>query len=249
MNIKKSLKVMGAVVFMALGASFAQAQSLNQGAYIPGTDTYQFGYNSIANIQISGAPADTDYKRSAIAHDGSTYRLYFFKKDSNNTLYQFGWNGSVYQYGYNSIPVLTITGAPADANTQSFGILYDNSTSTYRLYFLSQDKNSLHQFGWNGSTYQYGYNSIPVIPITGAPADADKNRWEILHDGSAYRLYFAKKYVNDRLYQFSWNGSSYQFGYNSIPELKVVGFPANSDFSSFDILYDGSAYRLYFLAP
>lgn len=247
MAIKSSFKCIAVAALMVFGSVSAHAQSLNQGAYVPGTTNYQFGYNSISNIQISGAPADTDYKRSAILHDGSTYRLYFFKKNSSNTLYQFGWNGSVYQYGYNSIPILTITGAPADANPQKFGILHDGST--YRLYFLSQDKTKLHQFGWDGSTYKYGYNSIPVIPITGAPADTDRNRWEIDHDGTDYRLYFAKAGVNNKLYQFAWNGSSYQYGYNSIPVLTLQGFPANSDFSSFDILHDGSDYRLYFIAP
>ncbi|HMW48431.1 MAG TPA: hypothetical protein PKD17_19160 [Cellvibrionaceae bacterium] len=247
MAVNSCLKMIGLAALMAFGSLCANAQSLNQGAYVPGTTTYQYGYNSIPNIQISGAPADTDFKRSAMLHDGSTYRLYFFKKNSTNTLYQFGWNGSVYQYGYNSIPILTITGAPADANPQKFAMLHDGTT--YRLYFLSQDKTKLHQFGWDGSSYKYGYNSIPVIPITGAPADTDKNRWEMLHDGKDYRLYFAKSGVNNTLYQFAWNGASYQYGYNSIPVLTLQGFPANSDFSSFDILHDDANYRIYFIAP
>ncbi|HNG61479.1 MAG TPA: hypothetical protein PKZ52_16770, partial [Cellvibrionaceae bacterium] len=104
MAVNSCLKMIGLAALMAFGSLCANAQSLNQGAYVPGTTTYQYGYNSIPNIQISGAPADTDFKRSAMLHDGSTYRLYFFKKNSTNTLYQFGWNGSVYQYGYNSIP-------------------------------------------------------------------------------------------------------------------------------------------------
>ncbi len=136
-------------------------------------DTFQFGFASIPNIKITNAPADTDYNRSAMLHDGTTYRLYFFKEGSSDTIYQFGFNGSTYQYGHNSIAQLRITGKPVDANPEDFAMLHDGSV--YRLYMLSYDQTKLYQFGWNGSTYQYGHRSIPSIPITGAPSDADKS--------------------------------------------------------------------------
>jgi len=106
---------------------------------------------------------------------------------------------------------------------------------------------SLNQFAWiaNTSIYQFGHNSIPNIPIVDAPADADLSNWAMLHDGSAYRLYAFKRGTTDTLYQASFNGSAYQFGHNSIPALRLVGFPDDADASSFAMLHDGSAYRLY----
>ena len=54
-------------------------QSLYQFAYVPGTTTYQFGYNSIPELDLEGAPADTNMADLALLHDGLAYRLYFQK--------------------------------------------------------------------------------------------------------------------------------------------------------------------------
>ena len=40
-----------------------------------------------------------------------------------------------------------------------------------------------------GSVYDFGHNSIPNIPFTGAPDDTDYSRWAMLHDGRDYRFY------------------------------------------------------------
>lgn len=245
--MKHILQSFGLGIILIIANVYVSAESLNQASWIPGTQTYQFGYNSIPNIQITNAPADTDYTRSAMLHDGSTYRLYFFRQGSNTRLYQFGWNGSTYEYGYNSIPVLRITFRPADANPADFAMLHDGST--YRLYMLSYDKTKVYQFGWNGSSYRYGYNSIPVINITGAPANTDKSRWAMLHDGQDYRMYFGQYCDTTKLYQFAWNGVSYAYGYNSIPVLTLDSVPNNSNINVMNMLHDGSAYRFYYLAP
>ena len=54
---------------------------------------------------------------------------------------------------------------------------------------------SLNQFAWVAGTtnYQFGHNSIPNIPITGAPADTNGARWAMLHDNAAYRLLHADR--------------------------------------------------------
>ena len=170
LQLQKACGLSAALVI--LGAP-AYSESLNQAGMQASGDTFQFGFASIPNIKITNAPADTDYNRSAMLHDGTTYRLYFFKEGSSDTIYQFGFNGSTYQYGHNSIAQLRITGKPVDANPEDFAMLHDGSV--YRLYMLSYDQTKLYQFGWNGSTYQYGHRSIPSIPITGAPSDADKS--------------------------------------------------------------------------
>lgn len=226
------------------------APLLNQAAYVYGTTQYEFGYNSIGNIKLSGAPEDTDFNRWAMLHDGVDYRLYFFKQNSNNTLYQFAfnWSSMQYEYGYNSIAQLTITGAPTDADAGSFTMLHDGSH--YRLYMRGHNNpNRLYQFAFNRNSgnYEYGYNSIPTMDITGAPTDTDWNRWAMLHDGTTYRLYFGKQNTNDQLYQFAYNSStrSYQYGYNSIATLTLVGIPDGTDTSNFAMLHDTNDYRFY----
>ncbi|MDI9339571.1 MAG: hypothetical protein QM534_03290 [Sediminibacterium sp.] len=226
------------------------SNSVNQFAYVPNTSNYQWGYGgSIPNIPITGAPADTNFSRFAMLNDGSTYRMYFFKGSSNNTLYQFAFNGTSYAYGYNSIPVLTLTNIPADADMSSFAMLHDGAA--YRLYVRRLGNPTLlYQAAYvPGSTnYQFGYNSIPQIPVTGFPNDADFSRWSMLFDGSAYRIYTMKLGSNTVLYQGSFNrgANAYQYAFNSIPALNLVGTPANSNLARFAMLYGQNNYRFYF---
>ena len=225
-------------------------KSVNQGAWIPGTTKYEYGYNSIPNIPITGAPSDTNFVRWAMLHDGSAYRMYFFKGSTADTMYQFAWNGSSYDFGYNSIPVLTLTGAPADVDASSLAMLH--SGNAYHAYLRRLgDPTTLYQFIWvpGTTTYQWAYaNYYPSLPVVGFPDDTDWSRWEMLHDGSAYRIYAFKYGYNDHLLQGSWNASAgqYLYSYNSIPELTLIGYPTNSDVGKSSMLHDGSDYRFYF---
>lgn len=224
--------------------------SVNQGAWVSGTNNYQFGHNSIPNIPITGAPADTNFARFAMLHDGNAYRMYFFKGSTSDTIYQFSWNGSSYAYGHNSIPVLTLTNAPADADASSFSMLH--SGGNYHAYLRRLgDPTTLYQFVWvpNTTTYEWGHSTwIPALSVTGFPSDTDWSRWQMLHDGSAYRIYAFHYGANDQISQGSWNAGAreYQYGYNSINQLDLVGFPSNSDVGRPAMLHDGSAYRFYF---
>ncbi len=221
--------------------------SVNQAAYVDGSTHYQFGHNSIPNIPITGAPADTNWRRWAMLHDGSDYRMYFFKGSTHNTLYQFAWNGSSYQYGHNSIPVLTLTQIPADADTGSFTMLH--SGSYYHLYMRQLgNPQRLYQALWVEGSTQYEFGRSPAIAamdIAGFPADTDWARWSMLHDGHDFRLYAFKLGSNTRFYQGAWNGSRYQYGHNSIDVLTLTDMPANSQLADMEMLHDGSAYRLY----
>ncbi|KAB2918811.1 MAG: hypothetical protein F9K23_01345 [Bacteroidetes bacterium] len=224
--------------------------SVNQFAYVPGTNNYVWGAeNTIPNIPITGAPADTNFSRFAMLNDGATYRMYFFKGSTNNTLYQFGFNGSSYDFGYNSIPELTLTNIPSDADMSSFAMLYDGAS--YRLY-VKQLGNAelLYQAAYipNSTEYQFGYNSIPQIPVTGFPSDADWSRWSMLYDGAAYRIYSMQLGSNTTLYQGSYNSAdnAYEYNFNSIPVLNIVGTPANSDLAQIAMLYGENLYHLYF---
>lgn len=229
------------------------AGSLNQAAYVAGTSTYRFGHNSIPNMVIADAPADADYTRWAMLHDGAVYRLYLFKQNTNDTLYQFGFNSRTrqYEYGHQSIPELKLTNIPDDADTSRFAMLHDGRT--YRLYFRARSNIfTMYQFGYNPSTqnYEYGHNSIPSLFITGAPADVDTSRWAMLHDGSDYRLYLGKTGDENTMYQFGFNPSSidYEFGYRSITQLTLADTPEDSFKDDFAMLHDGADYRFYYLA-
>ena len=225
--------------------------SLNQAAYSGGT-TYDFGFNSISNIPVINAPSDTDFSRYAMLHDGITYRLYFFKDGTHDTIYQFGYNATSgkYEFGFNSIPELKITGMPTDSDTSSFAMLHDGTT--YRLYMKSLNSNTtIYQFGFNSlsENYEYGHDSIPELLITLVPSDADLSRWAMLHDGSVYRLYTGKNGAEDTMYQFVFNvvSSDYEWAFNnSIPELQVTNMPTTSIKSNFAMLYDGLDYRFYY---
>lgn len=223
---------------------------LNQGAWVPGTTEYRYGYNSIPHIPITGAPADTNLRRWSMLHDGSDYRLYAFQGSTRDTLYQFCWDGTSYAYGHNSIPVLTLTGLPADADPSSICMLHENGTYHAYLRRLGEPT-TLYQCIWlpGTTTYHWGQPPyLPALPVTGFPSDTDWSRWMMLHDGSAYRIYAFHYGHNDRIAQGAWNAAAgaYQYGHDSIPELNLVGYPADSDVGREAMLHDGSAYRFYF---
>ena len=108
---------------------------------------------------------------------------------------------------------------------------------------------SLNQAAYvNGtSEYRFGHNSIPNMKVTGSPQSVGFGRVAMLHDGSTYRLYLPKFGSKDTLYQFGFNRATnaYEYGYNSIRELKIVGMPADANTNSYSMLHDGQDYRLY----
>eukprot|EP00178_Gracilaria_changii_P004674 TRINITY_DN17611_c0_g1_i1.p1 TRINITY_DN17611_c0_g1~~TRINITY_DN17611_c0_g1_i1.p1 ORF type:complete len:224 (-),score=16.63 TRINITY_DN17611_c0_g1_i1:198-869(-) len=218
--------------------------SLHQYAYVSGTTEYKYGHNSIPQVETAGAPDDANYARSAMLYGDNKYRYYCFKGSSTDTIYQFAWNGRAYEYGYGgAIPELKITGLPDDACPSKFAMLHDGGA--YRLYVQKLGHPVLYQCAWNGSSYAYGHNSIPEIKITDFPADADLNRWDMLHDGSDYRLYCMSFTNPTCVYQGAFSGGSYAFGAKSIPKLTLTNSPDSVSYSEICMLYDGSTYRMY----
>ena len=76
---------------------------------------------------ITGAPDDTDWSRMGGLADGVYLRFYFMKKGTSDTLYQFAYNSSTanFEYGYQSDPEISLTNMPADADGNSFAMVYD----------------------------------------------------------------------------------------------------------------------------
>lgn len=164
------------------------------------------------------------------------------------SLNQFAWvaGTTTYQFGHHSIPNIPVTDAPADANLSRWSMLHDNST--YRFYcFRGSLSNTLYQFGFNGSSYAYGHNSIPELTLVDFPSNTDASSFAMLHDDSNYRLYMRRLGHRQTLYQAAWvpATTTYRFGYNSIPSIQVTGFPPDTDWSRWGMLHDGLAYRFY----
>ncbi len=228
---------------------FGQAPFLHQGAY--NGFSYEYGYQSLSKIPVKNAPSDIDWNRWSMLEDGSVYRLYFMPIGKSDRLYQFGFNPNTnsYEFGYKSASIIPIVEMPSKMVITGFSMLHDGSQ--FRLYFL--DKNNTKKllqcaydqnFGANGA-YRYGYKSMEEINITGAPYDTDWNRWSMLHDGNVYRLYFMPLNRRDMLYQFGFNGYTYEYGYKSSPKIDIRGFPSSLGNDKFNMLHDGEYYRIY----
>ncbi|NES78279.1 MULTISPECIES: hypothetical protein [unclassified Okeania] len=218
--------------------------SINQAVYVPNSSTYKFLGDVSANLPVVDAPSDANWRRWSMLHDGSDYRMYCFKGSTHDTLYQFGWDGSSYKYGHNSYRVLTISGIPDDADTNSFSMLYGEEY--YRVYFRQLgNPNKLYQFLWDQEAESYVPG--PALPISGFPDDTDWSRWSMLNDGNDYRIYAFKLGSNNEFYQGAWNGSEYKYGYKSAncQVLTLENIPPSCNLASMAMLHDGSEYRFY----
>ena len=221
--------------------------SVNQAVYVPGTNIYRFLTDASRKLPITGEPDDTNWRRWSMLHDENNYRMYFFKSNTRNKLYQFGWDGSSYKFGHHSIPELEITGIPDDADTGSFSMLYGEGE--HRLYFRQLgNPTQLYQFLWEPEKNTYTSFSLgSKLQIVGFPDDTDWSRWSMLNDGKYYHIYAFKLGSNSELYQGVWNNSKqvYEHGYMFSEVLTLEGTPSNSNLASMAMLHDGSDYHFY----
>ncbi len=83
--------------------------------------------------------------------------------------------------------------------------------------------------------------------ITGIPRNASTRQFAMLHDGSVYRLYLQDRNDFSLLHQFGFNRrtSNYEYGHQSIPQLRVTGFPRDTDWRRWAMLHDGRDFRFY----
>jgi len=168
---------------------------------------------------------------------------------TNRSLSAFIYEDDSYSHERN----INIVGGPADCDWSRWAMVYskEKEGDLFRVYCFKQGTNdTLYQFGYNDSSehYEFGYKSTKMLKIKGVPATANTFTFSMLHDGSAYRLYFLD--INDRqlLYQFVFNGQDYVVE-SSNPELRLEGIPTNIDASRMAMLYskenDSSGYHLY----
>lgn len=221
--------------------------SLNQARYNATNGNYEYLQTDFHNILISDAPVDTDRSRWAMLHDnaGDAYRLYFFQKGANDTLYQFVYdlNSGVYQYQQGANGSLKLTGMPDDADPDSFAMLHDGFD--YRLSMQSKTTKRIYQAVYNAESSDYEYGG--QLDLVDGPEDTDYSRWAMLHDGNDYRFYAFKTGSDTYLYQFLYNPSLGGYVYGSNLDVQVMDMPASSDESNFSMLHDGIGYAFYFL--
>lgn len=156
---------------------------------------YQYGYsNAIKILHITGTPPDADPSSFAMLYEGvGGYHLYMRSKSYRPKIYQFIFNGSTYAYadGVSWAKNINSTGAPADVDWDRWAMLGDTTATTYREYaFKKGSKTIFYQFGYNGSTYKYHYDSLTPLTVEGMPDNSDTNSFAMLHDGKYYRFYF-----------------------------------------------------------
>jgi len=156
----------------------------------------------------------------------------------------------VYVFGYDSIPEIPAVGAPKDTDWSRTAMLHDGLA--YRLYaFRSGSDEVLYQFSYDQArgAYVYGHASIRELRIVGAPRDADTSSFAMLHDGEVYRLYLQRRGDPSTLYQFAFDPTTqeYRFGHRSQQVIQVTGMPADTDWSRWAMVHDGSDYRFYAL--
>ena len=222
---------------MGRGSEF----TLRQFGFNRSTSAYQYGHDSIPEISLVDLPADTDWLRTAMCYDGQ-YQWFAFKAGSSDTLYKAEWNGTAYKY---TGEPFTLSGTPDGASTRNLAMLYDGADT--RLYLMSRTGASLYQFSLDGTTFVFGRNSIPEIPVNNFPEDADLARFGMLHDGSDYRFYALSRSESYKIYQgaFKRSPDEYLFGHNSIQSMPITDAPEGTPTFDFNMLHDGSTYRLY----
>ncbi|MGX5203202.1 PKD domain-containing protein [Aliikangiella sp. IMCC44632] len=222
--------------------------SLNQAAAVTGTPNYEYGHRSIPNMEVTGVPADADWSRWAMYGAGSNQTfLFMMAEDSNNRVYQFGYNPQTqkYEWGHNSAGELNITNVPSDVDGGIAATYVEESGVLYIFMKKESEPTTMYYFVYEPNSGDISFRG--ELYITGVPADADWDRWAMLHDGSFYRLYVSKANSNSILYQSAYNPSSgnWEYGYRSYPEIYILGMPTNSDTRSFKMLHDSVDYRFY----
>jgi len=199
--------------------------SIKQAIKISAENTFEV--NDVA-INIINAPLDCDWSRWGMLDDRKSTRMYCFKKDTKDTLYQFLCDGESYQYEKDFI--LTITGVNDEHNNHKIAMLSTPNfeevigikdkdipgapflpiPNNYHVYMQQAGKpQHLYQFILKAGTTHFTPNGITRdwFGVNDFPADTDWNRWTMTYDSNhyqlslpAYVLYAFKQDCNDELY-------------------------------------------------
>ena len=213
--------------------AFEGAHYYHCGAYRPEHDCY---------MRNAGQPF------CAVCSGVITARLQpFMPTNQTGALHQFAYVGSTnaYRYGYRSAPYVRITAGPTDCDLAKFAMLHDGTA--YRLYTGKQGADhTMYQFAFNGSSYRHVTGSRRELTLDGFPADVDTTNFSMTHDGSRYLIYRPRQGHPNTFYRGAWASGTSSYRYESTPaSFTATGFPADTDFSRFDTLHDGTHHRFY----
>lgn len=166
---------------------------------------YRFDYDVDAGgykfteteLTILDAPDDMDAACFDLSHDDLKYRFYF--KRLGNTpsvqLYQFILNAEENKLEYavdEALPVIDVVQYPSDSDFSRFFLYNDGGNYVFGCAIIGS-KNAFYSGAYNGEAYQYGHKSLGTLTIDDSPDDFIANSPAMLHDGSAYRLYYVKQ--------------------------------------------------------
>ena len=85
-------------------------------------------------------------------------------------------------------PQIECTGLPSDTDWSRWVMLHDGSD--YRIYAFKFGSNTqFYQGAYDGNSYAYGYNSIPILNLVYTLANSNLRNMSMLYDGQNYRLY------------------------------------------------------------
>ena len=193
-------------------------------------------------------------------NDGKDFLLFCFKQNTNNTLYQFNFDGS--SYAHNSGSEITLSYLPEHADTNVFAMLNDGDVSRLYLgdknpdesfrYTVRNLKNDrqwypgdassiLYQYVWDGETFQLESDS-PDIGVIGLSDSANLNTIAMLHTGEEY-VYYALDHNKESVCQAAFTGGVYA-GRNV---LNIKNIPQRTNTNTFSMAYGDKTYQLYFL--
>lgn len=166
------------------------ADEVYQFALNASSDAFEYGYESLDTIPVTGTPGGADTSLFGMAHDGNNYELYLLSGDQQ-TAYGFGFDGGpqVYAHGFGIAPSTPIEGAPAGIDWSGWGTASSGAATT--LYaFASEAHDTLAQFELQGDAFTYvdADLTLDLEGLDGAPL----NDFAVAHDGSATRLYLVE---------------------------------------------------------
>ena len=162
-------------------------------------------------IPVVNAPEDTNWTKWSMLNDRKSTRLYFFKKDSADTLYPFLFDGNAFTYDV-AFPQIKLLDIPEDANTEHIAMLSTPNfekvngvngkelpvPNNYHLYMQQESSSAslqgnfrfIYQFIWEKNTANLERNGITsdMFKISDFPQDTDWNRWTMTYDSNRYQL-------------------------------------------------------------
>ncbi len=200
---------------------------------------YSFGTQL---LDLENAPADTDFNRWGMLHDGTFLRLYFFKQSSGTELYQFVSDQTTspastsLAQGFFQNP--GITDAPADADTNNIAFVNNGTDSIMYMRGITKPR-TVYPFIFNDTTNNFEYDtaSVPEHNITGSPADADFSRWAMDATTTDITFYAFKSGSDNQFYKYEFSAGDFVY-MGSGNTFTLTNLPANRSTTSFAAVFD-----------